>query len=234
MTVKPPRSSELSPAVEALLAQERAQLPIADDVRDRVLSRAHATVRAGPSGRAASAPPPGSSRPLIAAAAGVVVIAGFFAVRQVREPAPSRAAASAAAPALPSFAPPVASGAILEPTTAPGPSSAARSAVEERSSGVRSASPSRPDDGPGELSLLSRARQADGRGDFAAVLGLVGEHTQKYPSGRLSEEREVLRVKALVGLGRGDEARRAAAQFRRRFPRSVLLHKVDEMVPSLP
>ena len=40
--------------------------------------------------------------------------------------------------------------------------------------------------------------------------------------------------KALVGLGRTDQARRTAARFRRQFPKSVLLHKVDEMLASKP
>lgn len=64
------------------------------------------------------------------------------------------------------------------------------------------------------------------------MLDLVTQHAQKFPRGRLAEEREVLRVKALVGLGRGEQAQKAAARFRRSFPRSVLLHKVDEMVPA--
>jgi outer membrane protein assembly factor BamD (BamD/ComL family) len=81
---------------------------------------------------------------------------------------------------------------------------------------------------------LSRARQADARRDYAEVLSVLSEHERTFPAGRLSEEREVLRVKALVGLGRTDQARRTAARFRRQFPKSVLLHKVDEMLASKP
>ena len=97
---------------------------------------------------------------------------------------------------------------------------------------ARPAISARAGDALDELALLARARQADARGEHAKVLSLVAEHAQKYPGGRLSEEREVLRVKALVGLGRAEQARQAAARFRRQFPRSVLLHKVDEMVPA--
>jgi hypothetical protein len=46
----------------------------------------------------------------------------------------------------------------------------------------------------------------------------------------LSEEREALRVKALVGLGRIAEAKRAGAAFRKRFPRSALLGRMDELL----
>ena len=45
------------------------------------------------------------------------------------------------------------------------------------------------------------------------------------------EEREALHVKALAGLGRRDEARRAAAAFEDRFPRSVLLPAVRQISP---
>jgi outer membrane protein assembly factor BamD (BamD/ComL family) len=84
-----------------------------------------------------------------------------------------------------------------------------------------------------ELQLLSRARQSDAHGDYAEVLAMVVEHERRYPAGRLSEEREVLRVKALVGLGRSSEARHAATKFSRLFPRSVLLPKIEDMLASL-
>jgi hypothetical protein len=88
--------------------------------------------------------------------------------------------------------------------------------------------------GPGEIQLLTRARESDVRGDYGEVLAILAEHERRYPAGRLSEEREVLRVKALVGLERGGEARRTAARFRQHFPRSVLLRKVDEILTTLP
>jgi hypothetical protein len=72
------------------------------------------------------------------------------------------------------------------------------------------------------------------RGDYPEVLAIVAEHERSHPGGRLSEEREVLRVRALVGLGRRSEARRAAAGFHRQFPQSVLLPKVDEILTSSP
>jgi hypothetical protein len=48
----------------------------------------------------------------------------------------------------------------------------------------------------------------------------------------LSEEREALRVKALLGLGRTAEAQRAGAAFRASFPRSALLGRIEEMLGS--
>jgi len=80
-----------------------------------------------------------------------------------------------------------------------------------------------------ELLLLRPARAAVAREDFAAALPPIAEHARRFKDGRLAEEREALRVKALVGLGRTDEARRAAAAFRAHFPHSVLLPAVGQM-----
>src|SRR5206468_1672542 len=85
-----------------------------------------------------------------------------------------------------------------------------------------------------ELHLLRRARAAVARGDFGAALSPIAEHTRRYRNGRLAEEREALRVKTLVGLGRTDEAWRAASSFRARFPHSVLLPAVSQMPASAP
>ena len=81
---------------------------------------------------------------------------------------------------------------------------------------------------------MRQARAAVARGDFAAALTPLAEHTRLFKNGRLVEEREALRVKALMGLGRSEEARRAAAAFRARFPRSVLLPAVGQMPVSRP
>jgi hypothetical protein len=81
-----------------------------------------------------------------------------------------------------------------------------------------------------ELQVLQPARQAVAQGHFAGALGTIAEHQRKFPTGKLAEEREALRVKALVGLGRTAEAQRAGAAFRARFPRSALLGRIDEML----
>lgn len=77
-----------------------------------------------------------------------------------------------------------------------------------------------------ELRLLAPAREAVARGDFRAALGAISEHARRFREGRLVEEREALRVRALAGLGNVKEARAASAEFRRRFPRSALLPAV--------
>jgi hypothetical protein len=87
-------------------------------------------------------------------------------------------------------------------------------------------------DGLDELRLLERARQFDRRGDYSAALAVTREHQRRFSDGRLVEERDALRIRALMGLGRATEAGETAALFRRKFPRSVLLETIDRMMAS--
>jgi hypothetical protein len=80
-----------------------------------------------------------------------------------------------------------------------------------------------------ELQLLRAARQDVTRGDFADALTAIAEHVRRFRNGALVEEREALRVKSLAGLGRHEDAQRAAAQFHARFPHSVLLSTFERM-----
>jgi hypothetical protein len=83
-----------------------------------------------------------------------------------------------------------------------------------------------------ELRVLQPARQAVAQRDFGRALGAIADHQRRFPAGKLTEEREALRVKALLGLGRTAEAERAGAAFRARFPRSALLGRIDDMLGS--
>jgi hypothetical protein len=79
-----------------------------------------------------------------------------------------------------------------------------------------------------EIALLRRARGAYDHREFSRALVLVDEHARRFPQGHLAEEREALRVRSLLSLGRTAEAHRAAEAFAIRFPRSVLLPRVTE------
>jgi hypothetical protein len=74
-----------------------------------------------------------------------------------------------------------------------------------------------------ELRLLEPARSSIARRDYAGALGSIARHRREYPNGQLGEERDALRVRALWGLGQRSAAEAAAADFRRRYPRSALL-----------
>ncbi len=83
-----------------------------------------------------------------------------------------------------------------------------------------------------ELHLLKGARAAVAGEDYAAALFRLDEHARRFRAGRLTEEREALRIKALAGLGRTDEARHAAIAFRARFPHSVLVRPSRHIAES--
>jgi hypothetical protein len=99
---------------------------------------------------------------------------------------------------------------------------------------AREAKPTKSRTGAGRLErqLIERARAAVAREDFADAIHLLTEHRRRFRAGRLVEEREALRVKALAGLGRRDDARHAAAEFEVRFPDSPLLPTIRQMPDS--
>jgi hypothetical protein len=221
-----PMPPPLSSAVECLIEHERLILETPAIVRTRVLARAREAMRDGGAISIETQSPTQLLRVLFGAAAALVLMASVAAAYQmVRR---SVAATSGAAQHHPSpvpapiFAPDVVAAPAVDSTAkvAPGRSASAEGSRRSLRPGVE------------ELRLLDRARQSDARGDFASVLNLSAEHERSYPDGRLAEEREVLRVKALVGLGRYNDARQVAVKFRRQFPRSVLLQRLDDMLAA--
>jgi hypothetical protein len=224
----------LSPEVDALLDRERVVPPLPSRVRARAVTRAQAALIAG----RVSSPLELGAAPrtrwrvatALACAASVAAAAAAYEIGAHRRslagsslPTPATHVVSPAVP-LPSPAAPTAPSTAAPPETidaAPTPSSAAATTSATRA--LRDAP------GPEELRLLGLARAAVARHDFAAALVPIGEHARRFKDGRLAEEREALRVKALSGLGRTGEARRAANAFEARFPRSVLLPAVSHM-----
>jgi hypothetical protein len=73
-----------------------------------------------------------------------------------------------------------------------------------------------------EGELLERGRIAMVRGDSDGALAAVDEHLARFREGKLSEEREALRVQALVTADRDPEARAALSAFRRAYPKSLV------------
>jgi len=80
--------------------------------------------------------------------------------------------------------------------------------------------PPLPPEVPTELELVSAARRSVST-DAAHALALTAEHARIYPDGILSEERDALRIRALIGVGRIADARRQADAFHRGYPHSV-------------
>jgi hypothetical protein len=230
--------------IEALFAVEGEILPEPDDVRSRAMKRAREAMH-----RQAAVPfdarSPSPRRVTIGMAAAAVVmlsalcsVAFFAGYRTSSRRAEVPAAVGSIAPsvvsprlAMPSvvvaLVPVPTTGNPLIPSSEPvvrNPRPTPVKPTESVTSGAKSEAYAL------ELRVLQPARQAVARHDFASALATVAEHQRLFPSGILIEEREALRVKALVGLGHIAEARRAGAAFRKQFPRSALLGRIDEML----
>ena len=226
MKMPPPRSAEL----EALLAPHRMVLPLAPSVEARALARAAAAAPSPEQGGGRFFAPP---RWVFAAAAGAVLALGAAAyaahtwIGAPSSPVPARGAPVASPPASESRAPGVS--AATPETDAPAAIPPPATPRMRRTLGCvgKTAAPARPTNA--ELQLLRTARQQVTRGDFAGALGQIGEHVRRFRNGSLVEEREALRVKSLAGLGRHEEAQRAAAAFHARFPHSVFLSTFERM-----
>jgi hypothetical protein len=212
----------IEPDVEALLERGRTVRPVPDVVRARTMARARATIAAGLTPAPEMVPARwrrvlpvalAASVALAIGAAGAIAALGGRASHENPPVPPVRPAGSpparATLPAMPAT-----------PAVAPEDLPAAKP--------LRSGRPPSPQESyAAELDLLQRAQVACAGRDFSAALALVAEHGRRFPRGRLAEEREALRVRSLVGAGRPDEAARALAAFAERFPRSVLLPRLN-------
>lgn len=212
------------PRVEALLRAERALVPQGDDVRQRVLRRARAAIEHSVP---RAAPRPWSRlRPLVAPVAALVgitvLVAGVQAWRREDAARSPTTLAPASSNAMPGTGDPIPSGDPPQ-TTPPAMDPAAQTPLPpaERPRTLHE------QDALVELRLLQAARQALAQGEYSSALSALANHERHFPTGRLAEEREALKVTALLGLDRREDARRVASDFRRRFPRSVLLSHMD-------
>jgi hypothetical protein len=212
-----------------MLDHEREIPPLAATTRARAVARARAALVAGADRRTTPVP---AWRPRWAAAAAAVCILGVAAgaaayqIRAHLAPGPTDRPAGSVAPAVEKTATPPPLPSLSSPPAAvvtPAPARVLGKPALSRADAARA-----------ELRLLRQARAAVASEDYAAALPPITEHARLFKDGRLSEEREALRVKALVGVGRTGEARRAAASFRARFPRSVLLPAISQMPASEP
>lgn len=221
--------------VDAVLADAKVIRPVPQVVRARALARARAGMAmAAKDGLAPPLHTPRRRGVVIALAASfaIAVVAasaiaalGIQAARQrdASRPSGSHAPAPPAVPAhpLPAVAAPPPVEQLIDdrgPASTPKPQRSPRATTGQESYAA-------------ELELLTRAQVAFAGRDFANALALVAEHGRRFPSGRLIEEREALRIRSLTGAGRSEEAQRAAATFAERFPRSILLSRPNRARP---
>lgn len=177
----------------------------------------------------------GKAAAALIATLAIGVVAGVVIDRQVASsPAPSPAVSAAPGPspvaiepaapkvddaagvpvgALPSAPRVIATQVVQAPSVSPTPSSRGLAA---------------------ERALLDVARGALARGEATEALRAADRHASEYPSGALVEEREAIAIKALVALGRNDEARRRFKEMERRFPNGLMLRAVKNAVDQAP
>ena len=82
---------------------------------------------------------------------------------------------------------------------------------------------------PSELELLRGARLAL-KSSPAEALRLAEQHRSSYPTGKLSQERELIAISALAALGRRTAALVRAASFERAFPTSPYRKQIGELL----
>jgi hypothetical protein len=234
MSTDPPVLEPRDPAIDALLESERAD-PTYAAAKDRLARRlAFAAIA-----EAASPPTMAPRAPLATVAkilrAGLLVAVGVAAgvVLQARRDraaapvpppnAPVQVAPSTMAPVVPSLPPPTP---IEPPARVAGVGSRGSHPVLPVPHGSSALGD--------EQRLVDTARSAVGRGAFSAALTTLDEDESQFRHGQLVEERELLRIQALTGAGRLDEAKARVLKFEASFPRSIFLPAVREAVDTLP
>ena len=209
---------------------------VSNTVRARVLARARATAASPVLPLESLRPRLHFPRYAVAPAAGAVVIVGgvVAALVSLHGRAPGPVAPRAVAPTVVSrrVEPPAARdlpGAAVAPSRGAAPV-AESSGAQASKLAPGSRRPGTEEAYDAELELMRSAHNAYAAHDYANALVSIGEHAHRFPGGLLAEEREALRVRCLVGAGRTSQARRAVAAFEKRFPRSVLLQRLQAEV----
>jgi hypothetical protein len=83
-----------------------------------------------------------------------------------------------------------------------------------------------------EADYLRRAR-AQLTSSPAQALAMAEAFPEKYPSAKLGQEREIIAIEALAGLGRTPEARARAKVFLTLFPESAHRRRLEALLPDL-
>jgi len=227
---RPGRSPDLDPLFESAKGIDR----VSDVARARVRARARATVAAASSSPPSTVPVERPHHLRIALAVGAAFILGATGAAAAFL-GPSflghQSAVPQAAPAAPlSHPPPIgdvrAHAGLGLPDLEPEPVAKAATARHHRraSSGG--------DARVAELALIQKAQAAYADGNLPGALAFLAEHSRRFPTGRLAEEREALRVRSLASCGRSTDARRALQAFAEHYPHSVLLPHLRETLGS--
>jgi cytoskeletal protein RodZ len=143
---------------------------------------------------------------------------------QANTPTPDSQASQAVTPPRPAHAE-----SVREHEAPPEPeaSQVAAEAPEQPSSQVQKPAPKRAAK-PSEASLLSQAQRAL-KSDPARALAITRQHKRLYPTGALSQEREVIAIEALSRLNKKGSAQQKADAFKEKYPESAHQKKIDTL-----
>lgn len=156
--------------------------------------------------------------------AGVVTFQAGRAYERANAPPPPPAAVVPVAPVAVAPPPPV-----LEEKPAPAPQvkpavKAAPPKVEE------AAAPAEPPKQVDELDALQEAMESVRAGKPGDALAKLERHAKDFPDSPLAQERDVLIIEALVSLGRNADARVRADEFRKKWPTSTHLVRIETLL----
>ena len=228
------------PELEADLAAERSIPAGSDEAKARILAAVQTSVAAPPqvaggAGGAGGAVGGVVSKGLAAVAllAGIAGVGIWSRTSDGGVTPPSVAVAApvsvaVAAPVSVAVAAPVSVAAVPAPVSvAPRPRHVAPKPVADEPPHPQVVAEPRASTLGEEQALLESARRALAGGDVTGALAAINTHANRFATGGLSEERDVLRIQAFARGGRLDEARSLASRFRERYPRSLLRAAVD-------
>lgn len=257
---EPPRLAFGDPdstaALRDALADDPRELPSAEDLArlaESLRERRGELVR-DTSPRRRSSRPPGppqvrrGSRKVVALLVGVPALAAaaggaLWWATSGATPAPASTASSAPSvrpPLMPNRKPSGASSASAPPQPSvsvapvssippePTPSSGSLLALPQRKPLAIGSASSLPS-GPDELELIHQTQSQVAK-DPGAALQLVERHARLFPGGVLVQEREFLRIRCLLGLGRAGEAQSRADSFASRYPGSAYLGRIERLM----
>ncbi len=232
----------MSPLDPRLLDALRADRPAPADARGRVRARLEAIVpemRQTPRGGSGSgsAGALGSRTTAIAAfliggATGAALLSALTGARPARVVYVDRVAPSVTVAAASVTAPPNNEGSAVSPLL--DGEMTGSDTMASRSRPTQGAPASRASRLAAERRLLDEARSALLAGEPARAVERLDRHRVHFPDGLLVEERDAMRVEALVKASRYDEARSLGSAFRARWPASLFLATVDSAIASIP
>lgn len=158
----------------------------------------------------------------VAAVGGGAFQAGRVVERRAQEERVAQVAKAPVVVATPTPPPPPPPVDAQEPEPAPEP--VLPSVKQVKPKVVEAVSPEQ------EAELLTRAMGASQQAHWAEALAAAEQHARRFPNGSLAQEREMIAIESLLRLGRRADAERRAEKFRKAWPTSTHLVRLNTML----